>query len=203
MTRIRAISAGELPAFISAAAVREHAADQRTYLTGLLDQGATRLEWCWLAEPDDGPPPTGRLALKALPKVGIPESFVLFDAVDDGTAAALLEHAINTARGAGSTTFGPVLDEPAQAPQWQTDPERRAAWLARAGFAERRATSRWELDPGSAAAAPLSDRLRFLADPKEADLLEHNPARRRGSHSTATPVTSANGSAQRARRARC
>ena len=39
-------------------------------------------------QPDDGPPPTGRLALWALPKVGIPELFVLFDAVDDGTAAA-------------------------------------------------------------------------------------------------------------------
>lgn len=172
MTRIRSISAGEVPAFISTAALPEHAADQEAYLTRLLDQGATRIEWCWLADPADGGPATGRMALWALPKVGIPEAFVLFDATEDEAAASLLARAIAVAEEAGTTTFGPVVDEPPQTPQWQTDPERRARWLTDAGFSIRRATSRWELDPAQAAEPPPSTRLRFQADPDEALLLD-------------------------------
>jgi RimJ/RimL family protein N-acetyltransferase len=172
MTRIRSIAAGELPAFISTAASAEHAADQHSYLTRLLDQGATRLEWCWLAEPEDGGPATGRIVLWTLPKVGRPLSFVLFDATDDEAASALLACAIVVAREAGGTTFGSVIDDPPQTPQWQTDPERRTGWLTSAGFSMRRATSRWELDPAATAEPSPSTRLRFEADPDETTLLD-------------------------------
>jgi pimeloyl-ACP methyl ester carboxylesterase len=51
-----------------------------------------------------------------------------------------------------------VIDEPAQAPQWQTNPEERAAWLRAAGFRLVRATSRWSFD---GPAPPATARLAF------------------------------------------
>jgi len=80
MTRIRPISAGELPAFASAAGA-EHAADQHTYLARLLEQGATRTEWCYLAE--DHGRNLGRVALWTLPTLTRPESVILLDSDDD------------------------------------------------------------------------------------------------------------------------
>jgi len=80
MTRIRPISAGELPAFASAAGA-EHAADQQTYLARLLEQRATRTEWCYLAE--DHGRNLGRVALWTLPTLTRPESVILLDSDDD------------------------------------------------------------------------------------------------------------------------
>ncbi|MDQ3345497.1 MAG: hypothetical protein M3473_04275 [Chloroflexota bacterium] len=123
MTRIRPIVADELLAFASVAGP-EHAALQHAYLTRLLEQGAIRTEWCYLAETDAGV--VGRLALWTLPKVGTPLSVILLDTHDDEVAADLLLHAMGVTRDAGGQTLDAVLDSPSQAPQWQDDPERRA-----------------------------------------------------------------------------
>jgi RimJ/RimL family protein N-acetyltransferase/GNAT superfamily N-acetyltransferase len=157
MTVIRPILDRELEDFARVAG-DEHAAEQRAYATSLLEQGTTRTDWCYVVESDEGL--AGRMALWTLPHVNKPLAIVLLDARDDGVAAALLEHAIGVARDAGSETLGSVLDQPAQPPQWQVDPERRHRWFSRAGFAMRRATSRWE-HAADVRAPAGSDRLRF------------------------------------------
>jgi hypothetical protein len=157
VTRIRSISADELPAFASASGAA-HAADQLAYLTSLIDQGASHIEWCFLAQTDSGA--TGRVALWTLPKVGRPLSIILLEATHDGVAADLLRHAAQMVREAGGKTLDTVLDDPPQSPQWQSDPERRQRWLTNSGFQLLRATSRWTRS-ASDPVPELSTRLSF------------------------------------------
>jgi len=75
-------------------------------------------------------------------------------------------------REAGGETLDTVLDEPAQSPQWQSDPERRQGWLTSAGFRLRRATSRWSRAANDPLAAPPA-RLSFqtFSETGEAEFL--------------------------------
>ena len=61
-------------------------------------------------------------------------------------ADALLQRAVEDALAGSPEEFGYVLDEPEQTPQWQQDPDERAAWLERAGFEVVRSTSRWSYE---------------------------------------------------------
>jgi hypothetical protein len=160
--RIRSISDDELPAF-AASALSNQESDQEAYVRRLLEQGATRLDWCFRAE--HGGRSVGRVALWTLPAVGKPLSVILLDTEDDRIAASLLDHAISVSRHASSDELQTVVDEPPQSPQWQIDPERRVRWLAAAGFEMRRATTRWER-PIDAPLPHAPDRLTFatLAD---------------------------------------
>ena len=158
MTQIRSIAAGELPALTELAGP-EHAADQASYVSNMIDRGAMRPDWCFVAE-DDGRL-TGRYGFWTMPSVDHPEAIVLLDVAADASdadsvAAELLAHALAGARAAGSPTLMQVLDEPPQWPQWQTDLEARARWLQTAGFELRRATSRFELRGDGADRTPDS-----------------------------------------------
>lgn len=115
----------------------------------------------------------GRLAGSAvfwtLPGNDRPSDLVLveapWDEADLTTGLALLDHAFATAKTMGVDLLGHVLDSPAQPPQFQRFPERRADLLWRAGFAQIRDGRRFQwLADGD---LPLVDsRLRFrsLAD---------------------------------------
>ncbi|MBA2253693.1 MAG: GNAT family N-acetyltransferase [Chloroflexi bacterium] len=121
-----------------------------------------RPEWCYLAVQADVP--VARFAFWTLPKVGTPLSIVLLDVAPDGVdraavAQAVLARAIADALATNTSELGHVIDEPSQTPQWQTEPEERAAWLESAGFRVVRATSRWSFD--GPPPPVTSDRLRF------------------------------------------
>lgn len=143
MTLIRPIGVGELPTFALTANHPDHVADQAGYIERLIGIGSMRPEWCYLAE--QAGIPIARFAFWTLPKVGTPEAIVLLDVASDVAeravvAEALLARAIADALSTNTSELGHVIDEPAQAPQWQTDPEQRAAWLEAAGFRVARAT---------------------------------------------------------------
>ena len=128
-----------------------HAAEQARYITDMVERGAMRPAWCFVAEVDGRV--VGRYGFWTLPTIDHPEAIVLLDVVGagiarDAVAGELLAHALAGAREAGSSTLGLVLDEPPQWPQWQTELEARARWLESAGFGMRRATARFELPQG-------------------------------------------------------
>ena len=130
-----------------------------------------RCRGCYLAE--DHGRNLGRVALWRLPTLTRPESVISLDSDDDAIAGELPAHAITVARQAGAETLGSVLDEPAQSPRCQADPERRAGWLVAAGFPVRRATSRWEM-AADARSPAIPGRLLFrtLSDVGDAAFLD-------------------------------
>lgn len=157
MARVRPILADELQAFVAAATDPERVEPVGQYVRDLLAQGATRTDWCYLAEREGRP--VGRVALWTLPKHSRPLALVLLDlpwqredALEIG--AALLEETSRAAFSLGAEELLHVVDSPAQWPQWQGHQERREAVLERQGFNLRRETFRFEL--GAADARPRS-----------------------------------------------
>ncbi|MGY0231757.1 mycothiol acetyltransferase [Longispora urticae] len=148
---IRAARPDELPALTTLDDAERDAATA-DYLTTLLDRACTRPEWCLVAE-DDGAL-VGNIVLWSPPGRAVPVDFVLFE---PGTAGpALLDAAATLARGLGATGQGHVLDSPAQAPQFQRDPELREALLADAGLHLERDGRRfqWRAETGLPALDP-------------------------------------------------
>ncbi|MFD9075750.1 GNAT family N-acetyltransferase [Streptomyces lasiicapitis] len=135
MTSIRAARPHELPALLEHPEDTERNAATRAYLGKLLDTKCTRPEWCLVAEDGDGRP-VGSVVLWTLPGEETPYAFVLFEAPAgrDDTGAALLDAAAAKARELGADELDHVVDSPAQAPQFQRDPERRSALLRNSGF---------------------------------------------------------------------
>lgn len=135
MTSIRTARPDELPALVEHAGDAERNAATREYLVQLLENKCTRPEWCLVAEDTDGRT-IGSVALWTIPGHEIPLAVVLFEAPADSpeTGVALLDAAGATARELGATELEHVVDSPAQAPQFQRDPERRGGLLRRAGF---------------------------------------------------------------------
>ena len=152
MLTIRPIAADELSAFFALQPDPERAADQASYVDRMFAAGAMRPEWCYLAI--DGDRVVGRFAFWSLPKLDVPISLVLVDVAGTihgkparaAIADALLQRAVEDALAGSPEEFGYVLDEPEQTPQWQLDPNERAAWLERAGFEVIRSTSRWSYE---------------------------------------------------------
>ncbi|WP_433302145.1 GNAT family N-acetyltransferase [Actinoplanes sp. CA-030573] len=132
MLTIRPARADELPALTAFPDDDERNAATAAYLAGLLESGCTRPEWCLAAERD------GRLAgnvvLWTMPGRAVPMDIVLLEPGDPDTGAALLAYAADQARKWGAQTQGHVLDSPAQAPQFQRNPQLREDLLANAGF---------------------------------------------------------------------
>lgn len=138
VTLIRSARPDELPALIEHPGRPEDAerdAATRAYLGQLLDTGCTRPEWCLVAEGGDGRL-AGSVVLWTFPGEDVPYAFVLFEAPadEDDTAAALLDAALAKARDLGADELEHVVDSPAQAPQFQRNPERRSHLLRRSGF---------------------------------------------------------------------
>ncbi|MEU5256892.1 GNAT family N-acetyltransferase [Streptomyces longwoodensis] len=132
MLTLRTARSDELPALTTSSDDGERNAATAAYLTALLESGCTRPEWCLVAEQD------GRLAgnvvLWTMPGRQVPTDIVLLEPGDPDTGRALLAHAAQQARDLGAEVQGHVLDTPAQAPQFQRDPQEREALLVGAGF---------------------------------------------------------------------
>ncbi|WP_284574195.1 GNAT family N-acetyltransferase [Streptomyces sp. 2P-4] len=146
---VRPARPGELPALVEHPGDPERNAATRAYLARLLDSACTHPAWCLVAEGGDGRP-VGSVVLWTLPGHDIPLAVVLFEAPADEpeTAAALLGAAADLAAELGATALEHVLDAPAQAPQFQRDPERRAGLLRQAGFRQVRDGCRFSLHTG-------------------------------------------------------
>lgn len=128
MTIIRPARPNELPALVNAAT--------STYLTMLLAKVCTHPQWCLVAEEDGRL--VGSVVLWAMPGNPVPNSVVLLESLWDDpdlrVGLALLDAAAALAKELGATHLGHVVDSPAQAPQFQLQPERRMDLLRRAGF---------------------------------------------------------------------
>ncbi|HCU52594.1 MAG TPA: mycothiol acetyltransferase [Micromonosporaceae bacterium] len=128
MTIIRLARPDELPALFNAAT--------STYLTMLLAKECTHPQWCLVAEEDSRL--VGSVVLWAMPGNPVPNSVVLlespWDDPDLRVGLALLDEATALAKELGATHLGHVVDSPAQAPQFQLQPERRMDLLRRTGF---------------------------------------------------------------------
>ncbi|MFF8276454.1 GNAT family N-acetyltransferase [Streptomyces lateritius] len=163
MTLVRTARTGELPTLVEHPGDTERNTATREYLAQLLDSGCTRPEWCLVAEDGDGRT-VGSAVLWTIPGHEVPLAVVLFEAPADApeTGTALLDAAAAKARELGATELEHVVDSPAQAPQFQRDPERRGALLRRAGFREVRDGRRFRLDVPAAGELPADDpRLTF------------------------------------------
>lgn len=171
MLTIRPARPGELPALTTLPEDDVRNAATAAYLSGLLESGCTRPEWCLVAERE------GRLAgnvvLWTMPGRDVPMDIVLLEPGDPETAEALLTYAADQARELGAQTQGHVLDSPAQAPQFQRDPQLRETLLANAGFTVARDGCRFLWTAGDPMPAQ-DERLhwRSLADLGEAPFVE-------------------------------
>ncbi|WP_329277189.1 GNAT family N-acetyltransferase [Streptomyces sp. NBC_00691] len=164
MTSVRPARPDELPTLVEHPGDPERNAATRAYLVQLLDSTCTRPEWCLVAEDDDGRL-TGSVVLWTMPGHDVPLALVLFEAPEDapGTAAALLDAAAATARELGATELEHVVDSPAQAPQFQRNPEHRGEQLRASGYGVIRDGRRFSLrTPGTPDELPADDpRLTF------------------------------------------
>ncbi|MEU3747569.1 MULTISPECIES: GNAT family N-acetyltransferase [Streptomyces] len=164
MTFVRPARPDELPALVEHPDDPERNAATRAYLAQLLDSACTRPEWCLVAEDDDGRL-TGSVVLWTIPGHEVPLAFVLFEAPEDSpeTGAALLDTAAAKARELGATELEHVVDSPAQAPQYQRNPEHRGELLRTSGYGVVRDGRRFSLrTPGAPDGPPADDpRLTF------------------------------------------
>ncbi|MBW5486364.1 GNAT family N-acetyltransferase [Streptomyces bambusae] len=135
MTFVRTARPDELPALVEYPGDAERNAATRAYLAQLLESACTRPEWCLVAEGEDGQL-AGSVVLWTMPGHEVPLALVLFEAPADSpeTGAALLAAAAAKAGELGATELEHVVDSPAQAPQFQREPERRGELLRQAGF---------------------------------------------------------------------
>ncbi|GLW27618.1 GNAT family N-acetyltransferase [Actinoplanes regularis] len=170
MLTLRPARPDELPALTT------HPDDERNaataaYLSGLLESGCTRPEWCLIAERDGRL--IGNVVLWTIPGRTVPMDLVLLEPGDPDTGEALLAYAAEQARELGAQTQGHVLDSPAQAPQFQRDPQLREKLLTGAGFTVARDGCRFlwtAADPMPAQDERL--RWRSLADLGETPFVE-------------------------------
>jgi ribosomal protein S18 acetylase RimI-like enzyme len=150
--QIRPIGPDEVATFAAADGRPDRTAETRDYVERLFAAGATRPEWCYLAERDDRP--VARVGLWTLPSRAIPLDLILLDAPWDEpeltTGTALLRAALRAARDLGATHLGHTLDTPPMPPQWQDHLERRVLLLGRLGFTIERQTRRfaWRAETG-------------------------------------------------------
>ncbi|WP_433361538.1 mycothiol acetyltransferase [Actinoplanes sp. CA-142083] len=132
MLTIRPARPAELPALMTHPGDDERNAATAAYLSGLLESGCTRPEWCLVAERDGHL--AGNVVLWTMPGRTVPMDIVLLEPGDPETGEALLAYAAERARELGAQTQGHVLDTPALAPQFQRGPQLRETLLADAGF---------------------------------------------------------------------
>lgn len=170
--RLRPITEAERHLFATTATDPADVDAVRPYVDDLVAKGAMRPEWCFLCEPAGRA--VGRVAFWTLPGAASPSDIILFDlswAAPDAAVIgiAMLDGMAERARMLGAATLGHVLDTPRQAPQWQGQPEQRAAILATAGFEIRRETLRFQLDPETPIRPPAADLVfRSMAEVGEA-----------------------------------
>jgi len=168
---LRTAHPGELPTLTTFPEDDERNTATAAYLSGLLESGCTRPEWCLVAERDGHL--VGNVVLWTVPGRTVPMDIVLLEPGDPDTGEALLAYAAEQARELGAQTQGHVLDTPAQAPQFQRDPQLREKLLASAGFTVARDGCRflWTTDDPMPA---QDERLhwRSMADLGEAPFVE-------------------------------
>lgn len=172
MIIIRPARPEEIPALTVIADDDERNSATAEYLTGLLDSGCTRPDWCLVAEAGDGRL-VGNIVLWTTPGREVPMDIVLFEAGDAVTGALLLQEAGLLARSLGAQTQGHAWDWPAQAPQFQRDAQLRSELLGDGGFALSRDGCRFRWTSGSPV-PPADPRLtwRSLAELGEAPFVD-------------------------------
>lgn len=163
MLTVRPARPDELPALTTHPDDDERNTATAAYLSGLLESGCTRPEWCLVAEREGRL--VGNVVLWTVPGRAVPMDIVLLEPGDPDTGEALLAYAADQAREWGAHTQGHALDSPAQPPQFQRDPQQREKLLAEAGFTVARdgCRFRWTADEP---VPPQDERLhwRSLAD---------------------------------------
>ena len=149
--------------FVAAATDRARRSDIAQYRDQLLESGASRPEWCFVAERDELV--LGRIALWSLPGATGPSDFVLdldwHRAGADSIGAVLVRAALDRAARLGRERLQHVLNRPALAPQWKEHPDQRRWLLERHGFVLRRTTLRFEYVAATAPRPKPSGPLRF------------------------------------------
>ncbi|WP_419993202.1 GNAT family N-acetyltransferase [Streptomyces boninensis] len=165
---IRRARPTELPALVERPGQPERNANAAAYLDDLLAKKCTRPDWCLVAEGANGAPEAA-LALWTLPGHDVPMALVLlevpWDKPDLATGRALLDEAAELAASLGAEQLEHVIDSPAQPPQFQERPERRAELLRAAGFATTRDGRRYRLRHGAEPTAH-DERLTWRALPE-------------------------------------
>jgi len=149
LTEIRTARAEEIPNLTTMDGQVERNEATAAYLTGLLANGCTRPEWCFVAEKDGEL--VGNMVLWTAPGKDVPTDFVLFDAPWDDPELGLriLRHGFAAAKELGATELSHMLDMPAQAPQFQDEPEARQALYREAGLSLARDGNRFQWLAGS------------------------------------------------------
>lgn len=145
---VRSLAAHEISTFARVCGQNTHAPAVENYLQRMLQQGAIRLEWCFVAE--EAGQIIGTIAYWTLPTLGTPLDIVLLtlpweyeDFLASGTQ--LLQETLHSMQQAyGIQEIGHVLDTPPCDPQWQFFPEQRIKILHHMGFQDRRKTLRFE-----------------------------------------------------------
>ena len=160
-----------LQAFLSVSARSPYQSQLEEYLERLIDQGATRLEWCLVGL--DSEEPVARAALWALPGNTEPTDIVLvacdWDEDDLASGRALLTKLHELARGLGSDTLNHHVDSPPGPPQYQENDDARVRLLEDCGYELLRDGLRWRLTmpPSPAAGQPSSLTFRSLPEAGE------------------------------------
>ncbi len=158
---VHSIKVDELARFATVGTAPENVESIQAYVTRMFEQGAMRPEWCLVAEHEGHW--IGRGAAWTLPRVGTPLDLVLFDIDfdDQELARDVLHQYVASFRAMGAAAIGYVLDDPAQAPQWQDAAAARHSLLINSGWTLVRETSRWERSSG--ADVLLTGRLTYRA----------------------------------------
>lgn len=154
-------------AFLSVSADSAYQPQLEEYLYRLIDQGATRPEWC-LVGLDSGTP-VARAALWALPGNTVPTDIVViacdWDEDDLASGRALLAQLHELARGLGSEALDHHVDDPPGPPQYQENDDARVRLLEDCGYELLRDGLRWARTVSSPAGAAPPGTLVFRGLP--------------------------------------
>jgi RimJ/RimL family protein N-acetyltransferase len=146
MMHVRPIRPDELGVFAAVPGQDERNAAVRQYIEQMIDSGAMRSDWCFVAE--DAGQVVGSIGYWTLPASGIPLDFVLLELPweDDYlfSGRTLLHDTFPIMQELGAQTIEYVLDTPPMWPQWQTHAEQRVTLLESVGFSLTRETLRFE-----------------------------------------------------------
>ncbi len=163
MLKFASADEASLDSFLSVSAGSPYQPQLSEYLHRLIDQGATRPEWCLIGL--DLQEPVARAALWALSGTTEPTDIVLvacdWDEDDLASGRALLTELHERARGLGSDALSHHVDSPPGPPQYQENDDARVRLLEDCGYELLRDGLRWRLTVSPSSAAPHTSSLMF------------------------------------------
>jgi ribosomal protein S18 acetylase RimI-like enzyme len=160
MIELATADQSSLDTFLAVSAGSSYQPELQAYLASLLEQGATRPEWCLVGLRAGAP--VARAALWAPPGHSVPTDFVLVDAdwEEDGLASghALQARLHELARELGAEALSHHVDDPPAPPQYQEHAESRIRLLEESGYALLRDGLRWRFRGPAEPASSLTFR---------------------------------------------